>query len=787
MSHSRLTNSVLNRAVATTKTQSTGRGCEICGIFNKLLDGPSFKHHLSSAKAFENQCDIHTPILEWVEHEYTKAAQLEAKAGYRSSGHGLHGFHFLRTENRLPTVSTLDYKGRPQNPFQILTHKQNTLGSGKEDSVTSVMKPDWIDLGIAKTWLETCIAEHKSQCHLPHSVQTISPAWLIDTMENCLVPGTMSSEFVALSYRWGSSTAPQMDQDIFNQMKMPGGLLQGELFLTPTVRHAMQVVRGLGERYLWVDAICLAPQDSEQMSRQLQLMGVIYASAKLTIVALDGDASTGLQGIEGERALPNIFPWKDNTNLLLRHHPEFSAMNVRASEYFTRGWTYQEYMLSRRKLIFGKQQIHWKCSCAACHEDLPHVQNEEKGRSIRPRSLEFPNIKKGFSDVREFGILINEYNARELKYPEDAHPAANGFLTYLGNLAFPGGFSFGLPRLYFGISLMWTVEFGNDNPKSRKSSGLTRRTPSERNHSILPNTHLPSWSWVGWSGYGVHMLDKEAQFRWADIMSSSNSKSSVQLIRSSRITMSIAEWYSCTPQSLEPEQPLPRCATVYDQAGPPPYDRSIWTRNDFDPTIHGNAAEKLALPFGFSGKYVYKHVNLPNKYFWWPLPPSEAVESDVSANTNQTPFITSQVRRAWLRAVKGVGYSADVRMDTHLSLLDKSGRLCGWLQFQNDDELGRFSGPEINQGKREYKDHLGKKDAFLDQMAEGNQLLELVAICLCKFCDVEKEGDEMQYNEFYGVLWVEWTDGIAYRKGCGYVKKEFWEEQDLEDINIILG
>jgi hypothetical protein len=27
---------------------------------------------------------------------------------------------------------------------------------------------------------------------------------------------------------------------------------------------------------------------------------------------------------------------------------------------------------------------------------------------------------------------------------------------------------------------------------------------------------------------------------------------------------------------------------------------------------------------------------------------------------------------------------------------------------------------------------------------------------------------------YYNVLWVEWKDGIAYRKGCGRVMKSAW-------------
>ncbi len=41
--------------------------------------------------------------------------------------------------------------------------------------------------------------------------------------------------------------------------------------------------------------------------------------------------------------------------------------------------------------------------------------------------------------------------------------------------------------------------------------------------------------------------------------------------------------------------------------------------------------------------------------------------------------------------------------------------------------------------------------------------------------------------EFYNVLWVEWEEGIAYRKGCGRVMKSAWEAQNLEWIDLTLG
>ncbi|RGP77799.1 hypothetical protein FLONG3_4093 [Fusarium longipes] len=786
----RFRNSILTSAVNAAKSQSSQDDCEICGIFERLFNEQDIKGHLGRDKVTQKQCEMHSPLLDWVEDRYMERHQLEMKAGYKSRNYGIGDFWFTRKDGEIPLIAVTDDRGRPQAPFELIQHNCNAAGNLQRDTNTSTMDPSWIDLGIAKSWMDKCITEHKSECHSPLNPQEVSPAWLIDIRDDCLVPGTVSKEYVVLSYRWGPSTASQMDENIFDEMALPGNLSKQNSLLTPTVRHAIHTVRELGERYLWVDAICLPPDDTEQVAQQLQLMGSIYASAKLTIVALDGDANTGLKGLKGEsspRKIPSLFAWKKDTNILLRHQPKLSAMDVQASEYFTRGWTYQEYMLSQRRLIFGNQQIHWKCSCAYWHEDLPTLHEEQRGKSIRPRSLGFPNIKRGVADIREFGILLNEYNARQLKYPEDAHPAADGLLNYIGKLAFPAGFFFGLPRLYFGMALMWTIDFGMANPNRPQRAGLVRRKASERRHSILPNTHLPSWSWIGWSGYGVHMLDREAQFQWADLLLSEKSINPVQLIRNSIVTVPITEWFSHSSKDQKVRQAFPPCATVYQQGSELSYDKTLWIRKDYNQVDHDREAGNFIPPFEFGRKHVYEHVNLPGKYFWWPFPSVSSSQQD-EPDDSQSPLISCQAKRAWFGAVQGLCYNRDVNMDVHLRLLDNNMRLCGWLQLPISDEISRFPEPDIaDEMKGCHENSLGMNGVFLNPISEQKDLLELVAICLCKFANIRTINDDIQYNEFYGVLWVEWNDGVAYRKGCGYVKKDLWEEQKLEDIDLILG
>lgn len=36
-------------------------------------------------------------------------------------------------------------------------------------------------------------------------------------------------------------------------------------------------------------------------------------------------------------------------------------------------------------------------------------------------------------------------------------------------------------------------------------------------------------------------------------------------------------------------------------------------------------------------------------------------------------------------------------------------------------------------------------------------------------------------------MWVEWEDGVAYRKALGRILKVAWDRADTEEIDLILG
>lgn len=78
----------------------------------------------------------------------------------------------------------------------------------------------------------------------------------------------------------------------------PDGFSHAWELLPRTIRDAVDFVSRLGERLLWVDALCLIPDDPLDIQRGTTVMDLIYGNSILTIAAAGGkDADAGLAGV----------------------------------------------------------------------------------------------------------------------------------------------------------------------------------------------------------------------------------------------------------------------------------------------------------------------------------------------------------------------------------------------------------------------------------------------------------------------------------------------------------
>lgn len=515
----------------------------------------------------------------------------------------------------------------------------------------------------------------------------------------------------------------------------------------------MELIQAVDERYLWVDAVCIVQDDETHCITQLTLMGAICATAKLTIVASDGDASQGIMGLKGispprqiDQRVTSVF----ETEKFIFRDPVTSQSG--ASSYFDGGWTYQEFYISQRRLTFEGGQLHWHCSSADWGEDFIPPEDTFVYQPHMDRNLY--RALKGQPDFPALNALLHEYNHRQLSFPEDALPGVSGLLSILSR-TFDGGFLFGLPDIAFDSALLWHSRSRTEN-----------RADSGRTNLFALASRLPSWSWVSWKSEQLCVLEEET-------FNSSHDRRSW--------TIPITQWFTHeTPDAIS-KRPIEshwfRLREKFKDCELP----EGWTREECD---EESQEDFIGPPEGL-GQYVYRHAAIEDETFWLPVPIATMGQATERLGPAQTPYISCNTKRGRFAAVQfPTSHFSDSgrRFELHLfnvGLLDGSGNYCGQLFLQGADDILCF--PDADSG-RTYE-------------------VEIVAICRRREVKSSKslinnwrpksknEGDEWDLvpQDVYGVLWVEWVDGIAYRRASGIIGKAEWEGHDLEAVHLVMG
>jgi hypothetical protein len=187
-------------------------------------------------------------------------------------------------------------------------------------------------------------------------------------------------------------------------------------------------------------------------------MAKIYSNSYLTLCAADGlDAESGLCGIPGcspsRNVYQDILAFTDGSLTSQWIKPTHPKVDVWA----TRGWTFQENVLSCRTLIFRDNGLEWRCQEAFAEEQCAKVErrsNDFVSEHIALADTLWPCLKKRDN-------ALSSYLKRTLKYEEDILRAFSGILEALGG-SMHRGFHYGLPEQFFDASLLWV-------PKGRLS------------------------------------------------------------------------------------------------------------------------------------------------------------------------------------------------------------------------------------------------------------------------------------------------------------------------------
>lgn len=220
-------------------------------------------------------------------------------------------------------------------------------------------RPPVISADRVKGWIELCVKGHGVECggeiddetrqsrrnsrQLSVRITRVFPGLetlrMIDVERMCLVELEVLEAYVCLSYVWGSTAALRLTRANLELLMEEKSLLRVKKHIPTTVVETIHFCSKIGQRYLWVDALCLIQNDPRDVKLGIEVMDLIYERADFTIIAASGDnAKAGLPGVSEGTRMPSKPLFEVAPNVQLGIHIGLEQ-HLAASIYRTRAWT----------------------------------------------------------------------------------------------------------------------------------------------------------------------------------------------------------------------------------------------------------------------------------------------------------------------------------------------------------------------------------------------------------------------------------------------------------------
>lgn len=200
--------------------------------------------------------------------------------------------------------------------------------------------------------------------------------------------------------------------------------------LPATFQDAINVTRGLGLEFLWIDSVCIIQGDQKDWTHQSGEMYLhVYSNAHVTIAALFGqDSTSGLRNTSTEassRIVAELRLGSEVCPLFIRRRHLFESSSWTWAGYVSklqkypllnRAWAYQECIVSPRNLIFTESEtIFWcfeniDCECGGIKDMKSNrlgVGSLDKSRTATITRKRPPTacLENGSDNVRRERIL----------------------------------------------------------------------------------------------------------------------------------------------------------------------------------------------------------------------------------------------------------------------------------------------------------------------------------------------------------------------------------------------
>jgi len=365
------------------------------------------------------------------------------------------------------------------------------------------------NLAMLRGWMHECSTTHEN-CRPKKQDWLPSRLIRIDDTEKGLTARLVSSkwlrarntQYIALSYCWGRILHTRMKTTRANLRERKYQIPWDEI--PPLFRDAFKAVRKLDLHYIWIDSLCIIQDDKRDWRLEAAKMGDIYRNAFLTIATVSANSTDEgfLLREKPYKATQLPFASSRNPNVKGHFYVQFSGEyddeeefrhDVEKSRWNERGWTFQERLLSRRIIFFGRNLLHFECRehrrsenySGAMKRDIPWYQ-------VINAKKEWRVLRASWRDV------VLDYTSRKFTYNRDKMVALSGLVADISESMR----ALGQPIKYLAghwmqdvcEELLWT----SSDPWSTPLFALTdydKRRLSEKTEEATDTCTAPTWSW----------------------------------------------------------------------------------------------------------------------------------------------------------------------------------------------------------------------------------------------------------------------------------------------------
>ncbi|KAF9461498.1 heterokaryon incompatibility protein-domain-containing protein [Collybia nuda] len=368
---------------------------------------------------------------------------------------------------------------------------------------------------LALDCIHDCIANHAT---CPKPINSFFPTRVIDCT-NPMKPKLLVSlapirePYVVLSYVWGEGQ-PYKTTTI-NIEDYQRGI--NPIFLPQTIKDAIWTTRACGQRYLWVDALCIIQNSRQDQNREIGQIPNIFADAYFTIIAARSPGVS--EGFLHDCTPPSVsitrLPFRcqsgsANIGAFFVEHDNIGKYDEgpdTTDPIHKRAWCLEERLLSARSLIYTSTTLRFHCQLltvnvgAAAREShdlathrlaIDWAPSPEDPRPSSPSSDAMFHYNR--STTLWDNIIMN-YSKRYVTNEDDK-------LVALAGVAYRFGERWKKEPSSMYLAGLWHDNLQHDLLWHKKADDLYPRSTLYR---------APSWSWASVDGCveGTKMYPKE--------------------------------------------------------------------------------------------------------------------------------------------------------------------------------------------------------------------------------------------------------------------------------------